>query len=109
MLCQHGFSPSMGDILDLVKEYLELENKQNLFKNGRPGKNWLSCFMKRNHLSFKKGNLISRARKVATANPFVIYNFYDMLENVIKSNNLISSFALAIFEVFGQTGQLLDL
>ena len=57
------------------------------FANGRPGKDWFKAFMKRNNLSLKKANMISVARKSATGNPFVINDFYDILEKAFEKNN----------------------
>ena len=87
-LCKVGFSPTKGEILDLVAQYVK-ENKINVkqFANGRPGKDWFKAFMNRNNLSLKKANMISVARKSATGNPFVINDFYDILENAFEKNN----------------------
>ena len=53
------------------------------FKDGRPGLVWMKNFMKRNRLSHnKKAEMISCARKSNTSNPFIIYDFYDLLEKV---------------------------
>lgn len=86
-LCDLGFSPSSGNIKDLVKDYISHHNLKSPFKNGRPGKNWLYKFMKRNRLSMKKVNMICAARKSITANPFVIYDFYDTVEKLMKEKN----------------------
>ena len=32
--------------------------------------------------------MISAARKSATLNPFIIYNFYDQLDEIVTPNNL---------------------
>ena len=32
--------------------------------------------------------MISAARKLATANPFIINDFYDVIEHIIKEKNL---------------------
>ena len=39
--------------------------------------------MKQQKLSIKKATIISAARKAATANPFIIFSFYE----VVKKNN----------------------
>ena len=41
-----------------------------MFKNQRPGITWIKNFMKRNHLTHKKAEMISSARKANTSNPF---------------------------------------
>ena len=79
------FSPIRDEILNLVSEYL---NKNNIvvpaFKDNRPGYDWFNSFMERNKLSLKKANMICSARKPATANPFIVYDFYDILREIIE-------------------------
>ena len=36
----------------------------------------------------KKATIISAARKAATANPFIIYDFYEVVEKIIKERKL---------------------
>ena len=89
VLCKIGFTPSKDEVLHLVSNYLKENNiKAAKFKDGRPGPDWLKLFMKRNKLSFKKTNTISAACKSATSNLFIIYNFYDQLDEIITQNNL---------------------
>lgn len=54
------------------------------FAENRPGKEWLRLFMERNKLSLKKATMICSARKAVTANPFVVHDFYDMLEKIVE-------------------------
>ena len=35
-------------------------------------------------MSLKKANIISSARTSATSNPFIIYDFYDVLERLMR-------------------------
>ena len=42
-------------------------------------------FMKRNRLSLKKAE-ISSARKLNTSNPFIIYDYDNLLENFFQDN-----------------------
>ena len=84
-MCNLGFSPTIDEILELVTEYVAKNNVNALlFNDGRPGRDWLKAFMKRTHLSMKKAEMISIARKSATGNPFVIYEFYKMLSSLMK-------------------------
>ena len=79
----------MREILDLVAQYLKTNNiPTTSFSSGRPGKDWFYAFIKRNNLSMNKATMISSARKSATANPFVIYDFYEQLDELVKSKNL---------------------
>ena len=87
-LCKLGFSPTKSDLQNLVKDYVVENNLTTPFKNNCPGKDWIRAFMIRNNLSLKKANMISSARKSSTANPFIIYDFYDVIEKIITENNL---------------------
>ena len=87
-ICQLGFSPTRAQIKDIVQEFVRLRQLDNPFKDDRPGKGWLRGFMVRNGLSLKKANMISAARKSATANPFIIYDFYEIIEKIIKERKL---------------------
>ena len=83
-----GFSPTRDQTLVLVKEYVERHDIENPFKDNKPGKDWLIAFMLRHKLSMKKANMISSAKKSITANPFIIYDLYDVIEDIIVKNNL---------------------
>ena len=84
VLCNAGFSPSTNEIKDLVRDYVCANSITNPFNDDRPGKDWLRNFMKRQKLSTKKATIISAARKAATANPFIIFDFYEVVEKIIK-------------------------
>ena len=44
--------------------------------------------MNRNKLSLKKATMISSARKSATGNPFIVYDFLDVIEDIINKNDI---------------------
>ena len=44
--------------------------------------------MRGNKLSNKKANIISSARKLSTSNSFLIYDFYDVIEEIITTRKL---------------------
>ena len=75
----------------MVGEYIK-NNKiaAPQFKDGVPGRTWASSFMKRNNLTLKKAEMICSARMANTANPFIIYDFFDQLEKV-KNSSIESS------------------
>ena len=87
-MCQLGFSPTRAQLKDIVQDFVRVHQLKTSFTADRPGKGWLKGFMSRNGLSLKKANMISAARKSATANPFVIYDFYETIEKIIKDKNL---------------------
>jgi hypothetical protein len=53
-----------------------------------PGKDWMSNFMRNHHLSLKSPGSLEKCRKTAEADPFLIYEFYDLLEESVRSLNL---------------------
>ena len=69
----------------MVQSYMRVNNRievaENQFKDGRT---WLKSFMKRNKLSLKKASMICVARKSNTSNPFIIYDFFDKLEEILQ-------------------------
>ena len=74
----------------MVQSYMRANNRneavENQFKDGRPGRTWLKSFMKRNKLSLKKASMICIARKSNTSNPFIIYDFFGKLEEILQEN-----------------------
>ena len=68
---------------ELVKQYVCINQiDATQFQDGHPGITWLKSFMTHNKLTHKKAEMISSARKANTSNPFIIYDFYDQLEQV---------------------------
>ena len=68
---------------EIVHQYIlvkKIEVKQ--FKDNRSGLMWMKNFMKGNKLSHKKAEMISCARKANTPNPFIIYDFYNIVDEV---------------------------
>ncbi|CAH4033332.1 unnamed protein product [Pieris brassicae] len=70
-----------------VKDYVKQNNLKTPFNDGTPGKDWFSSFKKRYNLSIKKPQAVEVARKKA-ADPFVIQEFYDILDGVIADLGL---------------------
>ena len=87
ILCQHGFSPMKTDVLELVQDYVRGNRLKTNFQDGKPSPEWMRRFLKRNNLSLKKATMLSQSRRTATANPFVIYHFYELLDKVVTSKN----------------------
>ena len=87
ILCQHGFSPMKTDVLELVQDYVRGNRLKTNFQDGKPSPEWMRRFFKRNNLSLKKATMLSQSRRTATANPFVIYHFYELLDKVVTSKN----------------------
>ena len=77
-----GFSPTSGQVIDLMKDYVALHKLNMPFKENIPGKEWLRNFLRCNSLSTKKANMISAVCMATTSNPFVVYNFFDTVQKI---------------------------
>ena len=78
------------DVAQLVESYVQHNNheKGKIFLKfkvipGYPGPDWLKSFMKKNSLSLKEAAKLSGVRYNATKNPFITYNYFDLLEETI--------------------------
>ena len=87
-MCCVGFSPTKEQIKNTVKEYVQLHELITPFKNDCPGKDWIRGFMNRNKLPLKKATMISSVKKSATGNPFIVYDFFDVIEDIINKNDI---------------------
>lgn len=87
-----GYPCSKDELLQLIQNYV-LENKiKTRFKDGKPGHDWYIGFMARHpRLSLKKPEHLQKSRKTAR-NPDVVYDFYDKLENIVSTYNVLPSF-----------------
>lgn len=92
-----GYPCDRGELLRLVQEYVKINKMKTPFNNGLPGKEWYYGYMRRHpKLSLKKPEYLQKAR-VSSRDPFVIYNFFDMVEDVYKQCNVSSRSAPLIF------------
>lgn len=89
-LSQWGFGFSRQEVLDVVHEFVCINNLKTKFRNGRPEKDWLNNFFKRQNLRLKKPEQLEAIRRNATSDPFVIYHFYDVLESTLKELDLLN-------------------
>jgi len=95
-LADLGFGMTKRDIGELVFSYVEHtshERAKKVFNNkgkrGFPGRDWIkNTLLKKGNLSAKQATTLSRARYNATKNPFIIYNFYDLIERTISQLGL---------------------
>jgi hypothetical protein len=69
-------------------EYLRVNCQ---FKDATPSSEWVTTFMATHHLSLRKPSPLERARGEVASDPFIIYNFYDLLENEINKLHLQQS------------------
>lgn len=84
---KNGFGLSREEVLDLVQLYLKQNNTQTRFKDQRPGADWFISFKTRHHLSIKKPQSVEYVRS-DQINPWVIYNYFEVLEKLVKELNL---------------------
>jgi len=88
---QHGFGLSKKELLsfvgavvqlrkndaDKVGEYLRLHCR---FVDDIPSHEWVEKFMKDHNLTLKKPSPLERCRVNSAADPFIVYEFYDLLK-----------------------------
>ena len=79
-----GLCPTIREFCDIVADYLNNNEIYTRFEDNKPGKDWTQAFMKRHKIVLKRGGMMQLARKTVTADPFVIYGFYDILEKEIN-------------------------
>ena len=78
------------DIGELVWSYVDSNDHERGKKafhhrgrKGYPGPDWLEKFISDNNLSAKQAITLSTARYNATKNPFIIYHFYELLQETV--------------------------
>ncbi|CAH2102386.1 unnamed protein product [Euphydryas editha] len=85
-----GFGLSRLEIMEIVAEYVRINNIQTPFKNNVRGPDWFINFRKRHRLSIKKAQAVEFVRRKMT-DPFVIAEYFDLLENTLRDFNLFES------------------
>ncbi|CAG4958326.1 unnamed protein product [Parnassius apollo] len=82
-----GYPLTKKEIIAMISEYIRRNGIGTPFRNDVPGKEWFLAFRKRHKLSYKKPQSVKIARKRA-CNPFVIYEYFDLLEKVTRELEL---------------------
>lgn len=82
-----GYGLSRIEIMELVAEYVRVNNIPTPFKNNIPGTDWFINFRKRHRLSIKKAQPVEFMRRKMT-DPFVIAEYFNLLQNTLKDLNL---------------------
>ena len=73
------------NILIMPRTYKKVANEiVTKFTDNRPGHDCARNFLKCYNFTLKKGGQMQLARKSVTSNPFVIYGYYEQLEEVVK-------------------------
>lgn len=88
LLAKWGFPLNKQEVQCVVREYVEINNLNTVFRKNGPGDDWFREFIKRNKLSLKKPEPLEAVRRKATGDPFIIYNFYDILEEQLTALDL---------------------
>lgn len=84
-----GFGLNKGEIQDLIQSYVQENNIQTPFKNGRPGNDWYLRFQKRHNLTIKKPEALEKTRREITSDPFIIYDFFEKCKSEMTRLNLL--------------------
>ncbi|KAF6199733.1 hypothetical protein GE061_006031 [Apolygus lucorum] len=82
-----GMGLTQVEIQGIVMEWVQTNGVPTGFKNEAPGEDWLVNFRKRHKLSLKKPQAVELARK-RSQDPFIIHQFYDLLERVLNEHSL---------------------
>lgn len=88
-MAKWGFALTRNDVMNVTKEYVEQNALTVPFKENMPGKYWFIHFCQRNRLSLKNMERLEKCRRRATSDPFIIYEFYDIVEQELKSLELL--------------------
>lgn len=75
-------------ILNVIQEFVLTEHLNTPFKNGQPGGDWFLNFCKKNELRLKNCESLQSNRQQNTSDPFIIYDFYDLLQSAIRDLQL---------------------
>eukprot|EP00794_Sanderia_malayensis_P019810 gene19810-21750_t len=84
-----GWPCDRSDVKTIVKTYLDSLGKTTRFKENIPGDDWLASFCQRwkNQLTTRKQEILTKGRAERLTNE-VVDSFFNMVEKVIKDNNL---------------------
>lgn len=88
IMAKWGWALTRKEISDVVHTYIVQNNIKNNFKYNYPGKDWINLFFTRNRLVAKKMEQLEKSRRQATSDPFIVYHFYDILEETLTALNL---------------------
>jgi hypothetical protein len=77
----HHVVQSRWNNVDQVGEHLR---KYCRFKDGNVSDEWIEKFMSDNHLTLRKPSSMERCRAKAAADPFVVYEFYDLVRKEMQ-------------------------
>ena len=88
VLAKWGFPFTKKMVLNVVQEFVKDLNLSTPFTDGRPGDDWFVNFCKRNNLKLKNCESLQSNRQQNTADPFIIYDFYDKLKTVMDELEL---------------------
>ena len=86
-----GFPQDSGDIKEMVRTFCEKLDRENPFKDGIPGKEWLNAFKKRHALKLAqcKPKLLTKARSDALSET-TVNSFHEMLKSLIEDGNIVA-------------------
>ncbi len=88
-MCKKCWPCHQSDIKKIVKTYLDSLGKTTRFKENIPGDDWLASFCQRwkNQLTTRKPEILTNGRAEGLTNE-VVDAFFNMVEKLIKENNL---------------------
>ncbi|KAI5635262.1 DDE superfamily endonuclease domain-containing protein [Phthorimaea operculella] len=88
IMAKWGWALTRKEIREIVHAYVCENDIKNNFKDNYPGKDWLQMFLSRNGLVAKKMEQLEKSRRQATSDPFIVYHFYEILDDTLTALNL---------------------
>nr|CAI5847916.1 unnamed protein product [Callosobruchus analis] len=88
IMAKWGFPLTKDELKNVVCDYVTANGLKTVFKNNKPGNDWFASFCNRHRLSLKTPENLETVRRNATKDPFIIYDFYDLLETEIEKLGL---------------------
>jgi hypothetical protein len=96
MAAKNGFGLSKEELKvyvgDIVEKHWEEQSELGVylrshcqFKKKTPSNDWVTSFMNKHHLSLRTPSSMEKSRVINSEDPFIIYEFFDLLENEIKN------------------------
>ena len=84
-----GFGLRRDEVKNLVEEYVTKNGIDTRFAKNRPGDDWWTGFKQRHNLTLRKPERMEGSRSRQASDPFIIMDFYDNLEKVMKKQGLL--------------------
>lgn len=77
-----GYPVDKKELLNLVKEFIDIKGINTPFKENKPGQKWYQGFMRRHStISLKRPEVIQNIR-IKSRDPFVVFEFFNLVREL---------------------------